>query len=109
MTESGGTAPPPSTPAAPAPYIELPSLPTSYPPNVPKGEAICPVLQGTRLLKGCNFEKAAAKYVGPAAPLNCPSGTFPDYQNGGECWSCPAGFIRNVSPVTADEACWKAV
>ena len=36
---------------------------------------------------------------------NCPSGSFFDPRNGGECWSCPGGYKRTVlPPVTARNA-----
>ncbi|MCX4775284.1 hypothetical protein [Streptomyces sp. NBC_01264] len=38
--------------------------------------------------------------------MTCASGTFYDPRNGGECWSCPAGYIRNITPVTEGNACW---
>ena len=37
----------------------------------------------------------------------CPGGTFSDPRNGGECWSCPAGYMRTLAPVTAGDACAK--
>jgi hypothetical protein len=36
---------------------------------------------------------------------SCASGTFWDPRNGGECWSCPSGFDRTASSVTAGDAC----
>ena len=41
------------------------------------------------------------------AHKSCPSGSFHDPRNGGECWSCPAGFGRTWSPVDAWDACGK--
>ncbi|MFI8106404.1 hypothetical protein [Streptomyces sp. NPDC086023] len=38
--------------------------------------------------------------------MTCVSGTFYDPRNGGECWSCPAGYVRNITPVTNGDACW---
>ncbi|MET7390632.1 hypothetical protein ACFYPT_37580 [Streptomyces sp. NPDC005529] len=38
--------------------------------------------------------------------MTCVSGTFYDPRNNGECWSCPSGYIRNVTPVTGNDACW---
>jgi len=79
---------------------------------LPAGHVICPVLENSRLVKGCSFEYRSAIKLGDAhetAISDCPAGSFHDPRNGGECWSCPAGFIRNVSPVFAEDACWKAV
>lgn len=39
---------------------------------------------------------------------SCPSGSFKDGRNGGECWSCPSGFGRTLSAVDAWDACGKA-
>ncbi|MDF1749250.1 MAG: hypothetical protein P1V34_10295 [Alphaproteobacteria bacterium] len=38
---------------------------------------------------------------------SCPSGSFFDGRNGGECWSCPAGFGRTMSSVDSWDACGK--
>ncbi|MFD7083134.1 hypothetical protein [Streptomyces sp. NPDC059918] len=38
--------------------------------------------------------------------MTCVSGTFYDLRNGGECWSCPSGYVRNVTAVTSGDACW---
>ncbi|MEV7420735.1 hypothetical protein [Streptomyces sp. NPDC089919] len=40
--------------------------------------------------------------------MTCVDGAFYDPRNGGECWSCPTGYIRNVTPVTNGDACWQA-
>jgi hypothetical protein len=37
----------------------------------------------------------------------CAGGTFLDPRSGGECWSCPSGYIRTLDPVTAGTACAK--
>ena len=78
-----------------------------YPANAPVGNPTCPLFENSRLTLGCNFQKASAIFIGnkPA----CPSGAFVDPQNGGECWTCPAGFIRNASPINSADACWKAI
>lgn len=39
---------------------------------------------------------------------SCPSGSFKDPRNGGECWACPSGFGRTMSAVDAWDACGKA-
>ncbi|HUF08298.1 MAG TPA: tectonin domain-containing protein, partial [Rhodothermales bacterium] len=81
--------------------------------TLPKGKMICPIIaDGTRLVKGCSFEYRPALRLADAretAISDCPSGSFHDPRNGGECWSCPDGYIRNVSAVFAEDACWKAV
>ncbi|MFE2552320.1 hypothetical protein ACFXGI_27760 [Streptomyces sp. NPDC059355] len=38
--------------------------------------------------------------------MTCASGSFYDPRNAGECWSCPAEYVRNVTPVTQGDACW---
>ncbi len=54
-------------------------------------------------------ERAAPLRVGRAKPIGC--GTLTDNlylspRNGGECWSCPAGYARNLSAtVTSAHAC----
>jgi hypothetical protein len=50
-----------------------------------------------------------AVFLRKAPSLTCPANSFFDPENGGECWSCPASYVRNVSPVTATDACWKPV
>jgi hypothetical protein len=51
-----------------------------------------------------NEKLARAKYMGKV--LNSkPSGAFLDPRKGGEYWSCPAGYIRNLNPVTHRAAC----
>jgi hypothetical protein len=37
----------------------------------------------------------------------CPSGTFHDPRNGGECWKCPSGYDRTLAAVTSGTACKK--
>ena len=51
-------------------------------------------------------QKAKATFV---HKMSCPPPQFADPRNGGECWSCPAGFGRSFEPVTADRACQKAI
>ena len=74
------------------------------------GSLVCPIIEaGPRLVKGCTFVGEPAVFLGKAPSSSCPSGSFFDPQNGGECWSCPSGYIRNASPVSSSDACWKAV
>ena len=35
----------------------------------------------------------------------CKPGQFNDPRKGGECWSCPSGYDRNITPVTSRSAC----
>jgi len=60
--------------------------------------------------KACS-KQVSAQYK-PATRVgshrSCPSGSFRDPRNGGECWSCPAGFGRTWSAVDAWDACGKA-
>lgn len=39
---------------------------------------------------------------------SCPAGSVKDGRNGGECWSCPAGYGRTMSAVNEWDACGKA-
>ncbi len=69
---------------------------------------IFPVTDG----KAC--EKPASESLQPATKhsdntLACPSGSFFDPRNGGECWSCPSGNSRSLTAVTAGDACVKRV
>ncbi|MFI8294135.1 hypothetical protein ACIGBL_33940 [Streptomyces sp. NPDC085614] len=38
--------------------------------------------------------------------MTCVAGSFHDPRNGGECWACPAEYVRNITPVTQGDACW---
>ncbi len=74
------------------------------------GSLVCPIIEaGMKLTKGCSWYGEPADFLGKAPSTTCPGGSFFDPQNGGECWSCPSGYIRNASPVTSNDACWKAV
>lgn len=80
------------------------------------GSLVCPIIgQRNRLELDClAMTSAARKITGSprtaASPSGCSrAGSFFDPRNGGECWSCPAGYTRNVSPVTSKDACWKPV
>ncbi|CAM3470923.1 tectonin domain-containing protein [Thalassospira profundimaris] len=59
--------------------------------------------------KACSKQVSAeykrATRVG--AHKSCPRGSFKDLRNGGECWSCPAGFGRTLSAVNEWDACGK--
>lgn len=37
----------------------------------------------------------------------CPDGSFGDLRNGGECWSCPDGYLRTSLPVNGAQACYR--
>jgi len=45
-----------------------------------------------------------AKYMGKTKNKK-PKGAFFDLRKGGEYWSCPRGYIRNLNPVTHRAAC----
>lgn len=94
-------------------FLVTVSIVASHAQTLPKGHVICPVIgEGARLIKGCSFEYRSATKLGSAKKTaigQCPSGSFHDPRNGGECWSCPSGFLRTMHPVFADNACWKAV
>jgi hypothetical protein len=53
----------------------------------------------------CEFKSAI--HVGKAKNLGCPKGTFLDPIRGGECWSCPKGYIRTLTHVEDAKACAK--
>ncbi|MBE8990727.1 hypothetical protein [Nostoc sp. LEGE 12450] len=57
-----------------------------------------------QLDKGVRFFDFRAGYF----VQGCGSGAFQDPRNGGECWSCPAGFNRTWDAVTASTACSKS-
>lgn len=40
-------------------------------------------------------------------PKGCPTGSFFDPINGGSCWSCPSGTVRQVTPVNSGDACMR--
>ena len=62
-----------------------------------------PIDKPTACSKGLLGPFYSAVKQGP----QCPPNTFVDPRNGGECWQCPAGTNRTLSPVTADDACLK--
>jgi len=41
--------------------------------------------------------------------VSCPSGSFVDPRNGGECWTCPSGSSRTANSVTGTKACSKKI
>ena len=53
--------------------------------------------------KTVSAQYKSANRVG--AHKSCPRGSFKDLRNGGECWSCPAGFGRTLSAVNEWDAC----
>lgn len=58
----------------------------------------------------CGRLNQAACSVAPASyegrkPSGCPGGTFFDLIDGGSCWSCPSGTVRNVTAVNSASAC----
>tara|TARA_B100000427_G_scaffold149846_1_gene124655 strand:- start:36 stop:2366 length:2331 start_codon:yes stop_codon:yes gene_type:complete len=56
--------------------------------------------------KAC--DKAVPARTGRATFLgkvNCPSGSFIDGRNGGECWQCPSGYGRTAAAVDQWNAC----
>jgi hypothetical protein len=99
---------PPAAPSSPEIVVRggvMQPLATPIP-----GTLICPIIEGgSRLRLGCALYGDRAKYVGKAPSASCPDGSFGDPQNGGECWTCPSGYIRNVSPISAKDACWKPI
>ncbi len=74
---------------------------------------VCPTGY-VRSARKITHERACQKNVpdrtGPATFLGavkCPSGSFKDGRNGGECWSCPAGYARTAAKVDQWNACGK--
>ena len=59
----------------------------------------------TACIKRTTTQKSA-KFIQKANTIfNCPTGSFHDPINGGECWSCPSGYTRNAKAVTDAKAC----
>tara|TARA_R110001592_G_scaffold64194_4_gene197442 strand:+ start:16370 stop:18901 length:2532 start_codon:yes stop_codon:yes gene_type:complete len=54
-------------------------------------------------VKSVPAERKGAIYA--SKHKSCPSGTFGDPRNGGECWKCPTGYGRTASAVDAWDAC----
>ncbi len=53
------------------------------------------------------FHHSKAKFEQDAnLAWNCPTGTFYDARNQGECWSCPVGYSRGLTAVDHDKACY---
>lgn len=42
-------------------------------------------------------------------PTDCKPGQFHDTWDGGACWTCPAGFVRNGYPIYDEHACSRGV
>ncbi len=57
---------------------------------------------GNACSAGVPEQRSVATYK---AKWGCPSGTFFDPRNGGECWTCSAGYNRNLNPVANADAC----
>jgi len=66
------------------------------------GRTVFPIKGGEACEKtiGGDFKRAV-----PKRTRECRPGQFLDARNGGECWSCPAGYNRHITPITADDAC----
>ena len=79
------------------------------------GQFLCSDSENMGLGKGlaaCGTTDAG--YIGPyTLNTSCPSGSFYDIENGGECWKCPqpndgkGTYIRSADPVTSPTACWR--
>ena len=62
--------------------------------------------------KACQKQRAKPKLLGTFVQAEkvgtvCPKGSFFDPIRGGECWSCPSGYVRTVFSVEAKNACQK--
>jgi len=75
------------------------------------GVLACPIIvYPQKLEKGCALYGDKAALVAAKAPSStCAIGEFADPQNGGECWVCPATYVRHVTAVYAKDACWKPI
>jgi len=75
------------------------------------GTLICPIITGQpmKVVKGCALVGEPAVFLAKAPSTTCANGEFNDPQNGGECWTCPASYVRNASPVSSKDACWKPI
>jgi hypothetical protein len=60
------------------------------------------VYTGSACSQGYGEQDRPGRYVKPS---HCVSGEFSDPRNGGECWTCPSGYNRTASAVTASDAC----
>jgi len=70
------------------------------------GSLRCPIIgAGATMQRGCELLGRAAMKLRQAPSPDCPAQSFADSRNGGECWTCPAGFTRSNTPVDADDAC----
>ena len=75
-----------------------------------EGTLVCPIIvEHMRLQTGCATIGEPALYLAKSPSTKCATGEFSDPQNGGECWTCPAGYVRNASPVSSKDACWKPI
>ena len=55
--------------------------------------------------KASEYENAVKHGKVNTKIMGCPASGFWDPRNGGECWSCPTGTQRTLSPVHSDKAC----
>jgi Ricin-type beta-trefoil lectin domain/Tectonin domain len=61
----------------------------------------------TNACKQTNFHHSKATFEQDAnLAWNCPTGSFYDPRNQGECWSCPASYSRGLTAVDHDKACY---
>lgn len=72
----------------------------------------CPAGFSRDLLRKADNERACARPVSNSfvaatflGKRECPAGSFLDGRNGGECWTCPAGYGRTAAAVDAWNAC----
>jgi hypothetical protein len=76
-------------------------------PQIPvPGKLTCPIVgAGMAMEKLCEIGRDALK-LRFAPPSQCAAPAFEESRNGGECWVCPATFMRNsASPVDSANAC----
>ena len=97
-----------TTPASTTPGLVISTTMRPLAAPVP-GKLMCPLIEGQRLRLGCALYGDKAAFVAKAPSSTCANGEFADPQNGGECWTCPVGYVRHVTAVFAKDACWKPI
>jgi hypothetical protein len=107
MTASQASPLSPETRPAKAALPSEPAVPGVRPAfKVPiPGSLKCPIIgSGAILEKACDIGRDALK-LAMAPSTDCAAPSFADSRNGGECWTCPANFVRGTTPVDANDAC----
>lgn len=66
------------------------------------GDAVTSATACSKLDSTVTLKQMPAKF----ASSLCPAGSFFDLIHGGQCWSCPAGYVRSAAHVEAPNACF---